>query len=68
MFKCVLISLLEIKPFVSLKNESLFFWMRVHFKGEGGGGVKFSKILRGFAHKGEGSDRFRNFFLEGGAR
>ena len=63
MFKCVLISLLEIKPFVSLKNESLFFWMRVHFKGEGG--VKFSKILRGFAHKGGGGGLTAlEFFLE----
>ena len=51
-FKCVLISLLEIKSFVSLKNESLLFWSRVHFRG----GVKFSKILREVAHKkvGEG--------------
>ena len=38
MFKCVVISLLEIKSFVSLKIESLLFWTRVHFKG----GVKFS--------------------------
>ena len=36
---------LEIKSFVSLKNESFLFWMRVQFKGEGG--VKFSKILKG---------------------
>ena len=48
MFKCVAISFLEIKSFVSLKNESLFFWTRVHFKG----GVKFSKILRGLLIKG----------------
>ena len=41
--------LLEIKSFVSLKNESLFFWTRVRFNR---GGVKSSKILRGFAHKG----------------
>ena len=34
-----------------------------------GGGVKFSTILRGVAHKGRGgggSDRFRIFFLGGG--
>ena len=42
--------MLEIKYFVSLKNESFLFWTRVHFKG--GGGVKFSKILRGFLIKG----------------
>ena len=51
--KCFFISLLEIKSFVSLKNECLLFWMRVHFKGGGGeGGVKFSKNIRGVAHKG----------------
>ena len=57
MFKCV-ISLLEIKYFVSLKIESSHFWTRVHFKG----GAKSSKILRDFAHKG-GSDRFRIFWV-----
>ena len=59
---------LEIKSFVSLKNESFLFWMRVHFKavwGGGGGEVKSSKILGGGAHKG-GADRFRIFFLGGG--
>ena len=56
---------MEIKSLVSLKNWSLLFWSRVHFRG----GVKFSKILREVAHKGgEGwgggggwSDRFRIF-------
>ena len=60
MFICVLISLLEIKSFVSLESESLLFWMRIHFNG----GVKFSKILRKLLIKG-GSDKFR-FFLGGG--
>ena len=45
--------MLEIKSFVSLKNESLLFWTRVHFMGAGGG-VKFSTVLRGVAHKGRG--------------
>ena len=40
--------MLEIKYFVSLKTEFFLFWTRIHFKG----GVKFSKILRGDAHKG----------------
>ena len=31
-FKYVLTSLLEIKSFASIKNESLLFWTRVHFK------------------------------------
>ena len=59
---------LEIKSFVSLKNECLLFWMRVlldDFKG----GIKFSKILRGVAHKrrqGGGSDRVRIFVGGGG--
>ena len=57
-------SLLEIKSFVFLRNESLFFWVRVHFKGGGKRVlVKFSKILRGLAHKGG----FNRFCL-GGAR
>ena len=38
---------MEIKSFVSLKNESLLFWTRVHFEG----GVKFSKDVRVAAHK-----------------
>ena len=42
--------MLEIKYFVSLKTEFFLFWTRIHFKG----GVKFSKILRGDAHKGWG--------------
>ena len=48
LFKCVLISLMEIKSFVSLKNESFVFWTRVHFKEEG------SQVLQNFkgvAHK-----------------
>ena len=49
-FKFVLISLLVIKYFASLKNESSLFWMRVCFKV----GFKFSKILRGVAFLGEG--------------
>ena len=68
---------LEIKSFVSLKNESFLFWTRVHFKG----GVKFSKLLIGLIIKegdgdgdgdgdggggGWGSDRFRIFLREGG--
>ena len=52
MFKCV-ISFLEIKSFVPLKNESLLFWTRVHFKRggksssskfEGGGGGLLIKV------------------------
>ena len=62
--KMVLISLLEIKSFVSLKNESLLFWTRVHFRV---GGVKFSKILRGVAHKGGGLTDLE-FFFGGGVR
>ena len=53
--------MLEIIYFVSLKNESFLFCVRVHFKG----GVKFSKILREVAQKGKGGggfDRLRNFF------
>ena len=51
--------MLEIKCFVTLKNESFLFWAWVHFKG----GVKFSKILRGVAHKGGGgADIFRIFW------
>ena len=53
--------MLEIIYFVSLKNESFLFCVRVHFKG----GVKFSKILREVAQK-EGCDRFRFFFGGGG--
>ena len=45
---------LEIKSFVSLKNESFLFWMRVQFKGEGG--VKFSKILKGGGGGGGGGE------------
>ena len=37
--------LLEIKSAVSLRNESLLFWVRVHFKGE-------SQVLQNF--EGEG--------------
>ena len=43
--------LLEIKSFVSLKNESLLLWTRVHFKG---GGSQFLENFEGFAHKGGG--------------
>ena len=55
--------MLEIKSFVSLKNESFTFWTRVHFTGV----VKFSTMLRGgeLLIKG-GSDRFRFFFFGGG--
>ena len=59
-------SLLEIKS-VSLKNESLLLWTRVHLKG---GGSRFLQNFEGFAHKGGeggGADRFR-FFLGGGGR
>ena len=61
-------SLLEIKSFVSLKNESLLLWTRVHFKG---GGSQFLENFEGFAHRGGGrvgggSDRFRIFFFVGG--
>ena len=51
MFKSVLISFLEIKSLVSLKNKYLHF----AFLDEGTfqwGGVKFSKVLRRVAHKG----------------
>ena len=52
-------SLLEIKSFVSFKNEYLLFWMGVDFKGR-------SQVLQnveGVAHKGgEGSDTFRVFW------
>ena len=53
---------MEIKSFVSLKNESFVFWTRVHFKEEG------SEVLQNFkgvAHKEGGggggltADRFR---------
>ena len=56
-----LISLSEIKSFVSFKNESLLFWTRVHFKG----GVNFSEILREFPHK-EGVWQIKNFVFLGG--
>ena len=42
--------MLEIKSFVFSKNESFFFWTRVHYKGEGER-VTFSKILRGLLIK-----------------
>ena len=54
-------SIAENKIFVSLKKSLCFFWMRGHFKGE----VKFSKILRGVAHK-EGVWQIYNFFFWGG--
>ena len=53
--------MLEIKSFVSLKNESFLFWTKVYFKG----GVKFSKILKEVAHKGVGSPSDLEFFLGG---
>ena len=51
--------LLEIKSVVSLRNESLLFWVRVYFKGE-------SQVLQNFEREGGvrikgGSDRFRSF-------
>ena len=61
---------LEIKSFVSLKNECLLFWMRVlldDFKE----GIKFSKILRGVAHKrrqGGGLTELEFLWGGGGAR
>ena len=58
MFKCVLISLLEIKSFVSLKNESSLFWMRAYFKAPPLGGVNFEE---GLLIKGGESGRFRIF-------
>ena len=57
MFKCVLISLLKIKSFVSLKNECLVFLDEVTFQ-EG------SQVLQNFKGDGGGwSDRFI-IFLE----
>ena len=56
--------MLEIKFFVSLKIESFHFWTGVHFKG--GRGVKFSKILRGVAHKGGGLTDLEFFIFWGG--
>ena len=53
--------MLEIKCFVTLKNESFLFWAWVHFKG----GVKFSKILRGVANKGRGGGRIYLEFFGG---
>ena len=64
-------SLLEIKSFVSLKNESLLLWTRVHFKG---GGSQFLQNFEGFAGGGGGggggggAGRFRIFFFEGGGK
>ena len=59
MFKCVLVSLLEIKSFVSLRNESLLFWVRIYFKG-----VSSSpKFWEGVAYKG-GSDISRTLWGE----
>ena len=49
MFKCVLISLLEIKSFAPLENESVLFWVRVNFKG---GGSQVLQNFEGAAHKG----------------
>ena len=54
--------MLEIKSFGSLKSESFLFWPRIYFKR--GGGVKFSKILRGLLIKGGLIDL--DFFLWGG--
>ena len=51
MFKCVLISLLEIKSFAPLENESVLFWVRVNFKG---GGSQVLQNFEGAAHKGGG--------------
>ena len=45
-------SLLEIKSFVSLKNESLLFWTRERFK-------RGSQVLQNL-RRGWGSDRFIN--------
>ena len=60
--------MLEIKYFVSLKTEFFkekpLFWTRIHFKG----GVKFSKILRGDAHKGWGGGSDIIFGGVGGGR
>ena len=44
--------MLEIKSFVSLKNESLLFWTRVHFKGAESISPKFWG--EGVAHMGGG--------------
>ena len=44
--------MLEIKSFVSLKNESLLFWTRVHFKGAESISPKFWG--EGVAHIGGG--------------
>ena len=64
-FKCVVIFLLEIKSIVSVKDKSLLgFLDKGTFQG-GGGGVKFSKILRGVANKWGGLTDL-GFFLVGG--
>ena len=58
--------MLEIKSYVSLKNESFpffFFFGRGYISREGG--VKFSKILRGVAHKGGGALTDLDFFWGG---
>ena len=44
--------------FCFFKNESFLFLDEDPFQGEG---LKFSKILRGVAHKGRGVGRFRIF-------
>ena len=61
-FKCVLISLLVIKSFVSLKIDSLHFRTRILFKGGGGSQVP-PKIEGGCSYKGWMTDLE---FLEGG--
>ena len=56
--------MLEIKSYVSLKNESFpFFLDEGTFQGRGR--VKFSKILRGIAHKGGGALTDLDFFWGG---
>ena len=61
MFKCVLISLFEVRFFISLKNESVLFWTRVHFKG----GVKFFKTHKE-GQGGGGHQTDLDFFFWGG--
>ena len=48
--------------FCFFKNESFLFLDEDPFQGEG---LKFSKILRGVAHKGRGGWQIQNFFWGG---
>ena len=54
--------IVEYKSFVSLKNESLLFWMRVHVRG----GSQILQNFEGGCSKREGLTDLEFFFFFGG--